>query len=160
MERGCQTLAEMLHIFQGCEFALRDAKIVWQDSFDIDVAASIRCSGSQNFNMTYDLSLVRPLGNQTTVVFRDVELTFNHYEPTSTVQIRPRSSAPGPKPQFTISPEKKWAVTYTQAYYLKWKTFLDKLDGAIPLDTRVETSLDTTRLITKIYARGGQVRGS
>ena len=58
---------------------------------------------------------------------------------------------------FTLKQEGRYAITYAQAYYLKWKLFLDKVSSGDTIDTELETSIKTTEMITDIYKKGGRI---
>lgn len=155
MERGCQTIAQLVYILDGCEATVKDASILWQDDLDIDVKARLSVTGSQDFELDYQLSLVRPLGNRVTVVFENAEVWYNHYAPDSTITISGKKND-GKKLNFELKQDNEWASNYSQAYYLKWKRFLDQVSNDTPIDTRFETSYHTTRLITSIYEKASR----
>ena len=46
-----------------------------------------------------------------------------------------------------------FASTFPQAYYLKWKDFINKISSS-QLDPEFETSLSTTKLISNIFQMG------
>ena len=153
MERGSQTLAQLSYILEDCDIAVEESRVVMQDGLDIDVNARLRASGSQNCDISFAISIVKPLGYLTRVTFEKAEVLYDHYRAESHLRIAGLKGSGGPA--FELKPDGKWATNMTQAYYLRWKRFLDQLDGVIPLDSRLETSIQTTRLMAEIYEKSG-----
>ena len=56
--------------------------------------------------------------------------------------------------QFTINQNNRFASTFGQAYYLKWKSFLDNLSNDKTINTEIETSLKTTKMLADIVKNG------
>ena len=59
-----------------------------------------------------------------------------------------------------IYPEKKqeniFGSTFPQTYYLKWNDFLNKVSSSSKLNSKFETSLATTKIISDIFEKGGK----
>jgi len=153
MERGCQTIAQLLYILEGCRLSVESAEMLWQDDLDIDMDARLHVSGSWDFDLTYRLSMIRPLGNSARIVFDHAEVVYDHYDPGSVVKIANETGDNTAESEFELAPDRTWASTYTQAHHLKWKRFLDQVAGRAPIDPEVETSVETTRLIEDLYSK-------
>ena len=153
MERGSQTLAQLSYMLDNCEIAVEESKVVTQDDLDIDVSTRLKASGAQNCDISFAISIVKPLGYLTRVTFEKAEVTFDHYRAESHLRIAGLKGSGAPA--FELKPDGRWATNMTQAYYLRWKRFLDQIDGVIPLDSRRETSIQTTRLMEEIYEKSG-----
>jgi len=152
MERGCQTIAQLVYILEGNKFSVDESKIVSQDGLDIDVESRIHVSGGQDFDLIYRLSMIRPLGNRIAFIFDNAEVEYNHYAPSSTLRISKAGSNLKEQPMFELVPQRSWATSYPQAHYLKWKRFIAQVAGRSPIEPAFETSLDTTRTIADLYA--------
>lgn len=86
----------------------------------------------------------------TTLFFEHSIVSFNHLLPDSIINVFDYNN----EKQFTINPDNRFASTFGQAYYLKWKTFLDNLLQAQIINTEFETSLETTKMISDIIQKG------
>jgi len=153
MERGSQTLAQLSYVLEGCDIKVEESRVVMQDGLDIDVGARLRASGAQNCDISFAISIVRPLGYLTRVTFEKAEVLYDHYRAESHLKITGLKGSGAPT--FEIKPDSKWATNMTQSYYLRWMRFLDQIEGIIPLDSRRETSIQTTRLMAEIYEKSG-----
>lgn len=152
MERGCHSLSQIVQIFDGHKFEVEHASAVYQNGLDVDVDAEISVSGKNNLDLEYRLSLIKPVENISRFTFEKAEVSFNHTVPDSPIEVRPR----GKRAAFKFQPGTSWAMSSTQAFFLKWKNFLDSVRGLSEINPEKETSLDTTRIIEGIYRTSGR----
>ena len=84
--------------------------------------------------------------------FEHFQLSFNHLDPNAVFTI----SNSNTEKQFTLYTENRFGATFAQAYYLKWKNFLNQMSKGSALDTEFETSTMTTKIITDIMQKGNK----
>lgn len=155
MERGCHTLSQLTHILSGPGMKVTNASILNQGQFDVEAQSTIEIAKYGFVELVYTITMVRPIHNLAKFVFDRAEVSYEHNQPGSVVKVRPRSHSDSSS-CFEIMPDKGWARTDAQAYFLKWNSFLDKIRSEEKIDAKKETSYDTTRLITDIYSRTKQ----
>lgn len=148
MELGCHTLSQLAFIFNN--ISVSKAKIIWQDDFDADVQVIFAVSDTDSFNVDYHITMLKHVESITTLFFEHSIVSFNHLLPDSIINVFDYNN----EKQFTINPDNRFASTFGQAYYLKWKTFLDNLLQAQIINTEFETSLETTKMISDIIQKG------
>lgn len=150
METGCHTLSELTYVLGDYYVSVLDAQVISQHDLDVHVQAELRVTGDVAFTLKFEIGLLKPLKNVCRFVFDTAVIEFDHTDPNSTLRLTPTST----KCSWTLTPSAAWAQTLFQSHYLKWKMFLDKLLRKEEIDTKRETSLDTTRIITEIYSKG------
>ena len=96
--------------------------------------------------------MLKPIETNATFFFEHNKIQFNHLIPNSIFTISSFDS----EKQFIIEQEKHFAETFAQAYYLKWKNFLNQMSKGSALDTEFETSTMTTKIITDIMQKGNK----
>ena len=148
METGCHTLSQLDFLFD--DISVRESKVIWQDDFDIDAQVVFDISGSNSFSIDYHITMIKPIETLTTLFFEHFQLSFNHLVPNAVFTISNYNS----NKQFTLCQENKFAATFAQAYYLKWKSFLDQIRQGNTIDTKLETSFKTTQMISEIIQKG------
>ena len=148
METGCHTLSQLDFLFD--DISVRESKVIWQDDFDIDAQVVFDISGSNSFSIDYHITMIKPIETLTTLFFEHFQLSFNHLVPNAVFTISNYNS----DKQFTLCQENKFAATFAQAYYLKWKSFLDQIRQGNTIDTKLETSFKTTQMISEIIQKG------
>ena len=94
--------------------------------------------------------MLKPVETNATFFFEHNKIEFNHLMPDSIFTISSLDSAK----QFVMEQEESFASTFAQAYYLKWKNFLDQISKDSTLNTEFETSVMTTKMITDIMEKG------
>ena len=148
METGCHTLSQLDFLFD--DISVRESKVIWQDDFDIDAQVVFDISGNNSFSIDYHITMIKPVETLTTFFFEHFEFNkrkiFSDYEFTI--------SNYNSDKQFTLCQENKFAATFAQAYYLKWKSFLDQIRQGNTIDTKLETSFKTTQMISEIIQKG------
>ena len=97
--------------------------------------------------------MIKPIETLTTLFFEHFQLSFNHLIPNAVFTISNYNS----DKQFTLCQENKFAATFAQAYYLKWKSFLDQIRQGNTIDTKLETSFKTTQMISDIIQKGRSI---
>ena len=104
------------------------------------------------FSIDYTATMLKPIETNATFFFEHNKIEFNHLIPNSIFTI---SSSDSEK-QFVIEQEEYFASTFAQAYYLKWKDFLNKISTDSVFDTELETSIMTTKMIADIIQKGSK----
>ena len=97
-------------------------------------------------------TMLKPIENNATFFFEHNKIQFNHLIPNSIFTISSFDS----EKQFIIEQEDHFASTFAQAYYLKWKDFLNQMSKGSAIDTEFETSIMTTKMITDIMQKGNR----
>mgnify|MGYP000156166948 FL=1 len=151
METGCHTLSQLDFLFDN--IVVRESKVIWQDDFDIDVQVVFDISGNNSFSIDYHITMIKPVETLTTFFFEHFELSFNHLVPNPVFTISNHNS----EEQFTLRQENRFAATFAQAYYLKWKSFLHQITQGDIIDTKFETSFKTTQMISDIIQKGRSI---
>ena len=151
IETGCHTLSQLDFLFDN--IVVRESKVIWQDDFDIDVQVVFDISGNNSFSIDYHITMIKPVETLTTFFFEHFELSFNHLVPNPVFTISNHNS----EEQFTLCQENRFAATFAQAYYLKWKSFLHQITQGDIIDTKFETSFKTTQMISDIIQKGRSI---
>jgi predicted dehydrogenase len=146
MESGCHTFSQLSFIFN--DISVRQAKIVWQDNFDVDAQVIFDVLDNST-SIDYHITMLKPVESISRFFFEHAIVSFNHLVPNSIFNISDYHN----KYQFTLSQCTEFANTFAQAYYLKWKSFFDNLSSNKTLDTKFETSLMTTQMTTDIFQK-------
>jgi predicted dehydrogenase len=150
MESACHTLSQLASIFS--DISVREANVVWEGDFDVEAKAIFDVSGKNQLDIDYNITMIKPVETIATFFFEHSKIGFNHTVPNSELSVSGYDS----DEYFTLNKETKYASTANQAYYLKWKLFLDKISNGDTIDTKFETSIKTTELITDIYKKGSK----
>ena len=150
METGCHTLSQLTYLFK--EISIKDANVIWEDDFDVDTKITFEILGKNSIEIDYHLTMLKPMENKSVFFFDNSKISFNHLQPNSSLFISGINS----EKDFELNQETRYAETPGQAYYLKWKSFLDKISSGSEINTAEETSIQTTKLITEIYRKGGK----
>ena len=151
METGSHTLSQLDFLFDN--IVVRESKVIWQDDFDIDAQVVFDISGNNSFSIDYHITMIKPVETLTTFFFEHFELSFNHLVPNPVFTISNHNS----EEQFTLCQENRFAATFAQAYYLKWKSFLHQITQGDIIDTKFETSFKTTQMISDIIQKGRSI---
>ena len=151
METGSHTLSQLDFLFDN--IVVRESKVIWQDDFDIDAQVVFDISGNNSFSIDYHITMIKPVETLTTFFFEHFELSFNHLVPNPVFTISNHNS----EEQFTLRQENRFAATFAQAYYLKWKSFLHQITQGDIIDTKFETSFKTTQMISDIIQKGRSI---
>lgn len=148
MEASCHTLSQLASIFN--DISVNESKVIRENGYDVEANVVFDIHGKTSFSVDYKISMIKPIKTNTALFFDHCTVTYNHAIPNSELFI---TSYDGNK-KFHLAKETRYAETANQAYYLKWKSFIDKISSGIPIDTKSETSIKTTELITDIYRKG------
>lgn len=148
METSCHTLSQLASIFN--DISVNESKVIRENGYDVEANVVFDIHGKTSFSADYKISVIKSIKTNTTLFFDHCIVTYNHAIPNSELFI---TSYDGNK-KFHLAKETRYAETANQAYYLKWKSFIDKISSGIPIDTKSETSIKTTELITDIYSKG------
>lgn len=150
IESACHTLSQLASIFS--DISVREANVIWEGDFDVEAKTVFDVSGKNHFDVDYTITMIKPVETGATFFFENSKISFNHTIPNSELFV----SGYDTDECFTLNKETKYASTANQAYYLKWKSFLDKITNGDIIDTKFETSIKTTELITDIYKKGSK----
>ena len=150
METSCHTFSQLAFLFN--DISVREAKVTWEDGFDVESNAIFDISDNTQFSIDYTATMLKPIETNATFFFEHNKIQFNHLIPNSIFTI---SSSDSEK-QFVIEQEEYFASTFAQAYYLKWKDFLNKISTDSVFDTELETSIMTTKMIADIIQKGSK----
>ena len=150
METSCHTFSQLAFLFN--DISVRQAKIVWEDDFDVESNVIFDVSDNVPFSIDYTATMLKPIETNATFFFEHNKIQFNHLIPNSVFTISSFDS----EKQFIIEQEDHFAETFAQAYYLKWKDFLNQMSKGSAIDTEFETSIMTTKIITDIMQKGNR----
>jgi predicted dehydrogenase len=152
MERGCHSLSQLSHVLEGFSFSVKHAEIKWINALDIDVETIIDGKGDYTVDIRYHLSLIRPVGNRARFEFETACVDFDHTDPSSRLRVTNRDG----DSEFYLDRDSAMASSVIQSFYLKWDSVINAYSGRVPIDSAIETSITTTRLIDSIYEAGGR----
>ncbi len=152
METACHTISQLAYIFDN--ISVSKANIIWEDDFDSEANVVFDVSDKNSFSIDYNITKLKPVETNATFFFENSEVSFNHTAPDSELSVSPHNS----DTHFTLNSETRYATTWNQAYYLKWKSFLDNVSKGDIINTEFETSIKTTELITDIYKKDSSKR--
>ena len=145
MEFGSHTLSQLHQMLPTHKINLQKAKAVYQKNIDVDVITNMVASKNRkSIDIKYHTTLIKPLQTLSTYNFENAKINFNHVDPSSPLNI----SLTGKKENFILKEDNRWATTFFQAFYLKWRDFIEKIKNNQQIDTTKETSLNTTKIIT------------
>jgi predicted dehydrogenase len=155
MEHGCHTLSQLTLVLS--EFAIRTVKasITRQGDFDVDAQVTFEVRNGEPVSLNYSLTSVRPIQSVARFAFDKAVLTYQHTRPESRVKIH---FLENPEDSFDILPDNRWAISDNQAYFLKWKSFIETIRRGEKIDAMRETSYDTTRLISETYSKASLIK--
>lgn len=156
METACHTLSQLTFILQGYNVSVRDSEVISQGDLDVHAAANLQVAGDKGFKVKFDIGSAKPLRNVCLFAFDNTIIQFDHTNPKSTLRLMPVGNTKSVS--LEITPSAAWARSIYQGTYLKWKMFLDALLRKDRIDTKSETSLDTTRIIAEIYEKRSKER--
>lgn len=154
MEQGCHTLSQLTFILSKFPIKTVEASVIRQGDFDVDVQATFEVGDGEPIALNYILTSVRPVQSVSRFCFERAVLTYQHARPESRVKISPLELE---YDSFEILPDSHWAISDNQAYFLKWKSFIEKIRKGEKIDAMAETSYDTTRLISETYSKASVI---
>jgi predicted dehydrogenase len=154
METGCHTLSQLTYVLEDYEVSVYDAELIWQGDLDVHAKAHLHVSGDKEFDIKLEIGSAKPLKNVCLFAFDNTIVEFDHTDPNSTLRLVPVNNTG--RVTLEVTPNSVWARTPNQAHYLKWRAFLEKLLRKEDIDTKSETSVDTTRIMTEIYKKGSR----
>ncbi len=148
-ESSCHTFSQLDFLFD--EISLDSSQTIWSEEFDVETNATLRVNDQTPFSIEYTGTMIKHVEPKTTIFFKQNKIEFNHLEPESLFTISPLTDS---NFELNLQKETFFASTYAQAYYLKWKNFLQTVSSSSKLDVNSETSIFTTKLITEIKEKG------
>ena len=151
METGCHTLSQLDFLFDN--ISVRESNVIWEDDFVIDAQIVFDVFDNNSFNIDCHMTMLKPVETLTTFFFEHFQLSFNHLDPNAVFTI----SNSNTEKQFTLYTENRFGATFAQAYYLKWKSFLDQIIQGNVIDTEFETSFKTTQMIADIIQKSSAI---
>ena len=151
-ERGSHTLSQLTYWFKDDMLKCSDASVVIQNQLDVDVKASFIVDDPNNTIIDYHISQVRPVGNIAIFEFNDAVISFDHTDASAKLQVT--STREKNDKTFYFEHNNNKAITINEGHFLKLMNFINGVLEGRSMNTRYETSLDTTRLIEEIYKIG------
>ena len=151
IEKGSHGLSLLVHILSGYSWRVNSAEIQEQHDLDVDVRARLSAQMESTVDVEFDLSLIRPLRTEARFSFEHAEVSFDPIDPSSRLEVFQEAG----HATLVFEADERWARSVPQAFYLKWKKVVELAKDRTSLDSRVETSLTTTRLVEEIYRKGG-----
>ena len=145
MELSCHTLSVLADVFD--DIIVKESSIVWQNDLDVEAKITFEATKKQTIPTEYLITLIKPVETKTLLFFENCIISFNHTIPNPNFIITDYKKTT----KLQIRNDLKFAMSSQQAYYLKWKGFLEKISAGEDIDARVETSIKTTELISNIY---------
>ena len=148
-ESASHTFSQLDFLFDN--ISVSESDILWEDDFDLEYNVTFDVRDDNLFKIDYMGTQIKRIQPNTTVFFEQTKIQFNHLIPDSIFTISPLHS----DDKFILQQENSFASTFPQAYYLKWKDFLNKVSSS-KLDVKYETSLITTKIISDIIQKGSK----
>lgn len=149
-ESACHTFSQLDFLFDN--ISVSQSNIIWEENFDLEYNVVFDIQDTNSFKIDYTGTQLKHVTPNTTIYFEKTKIQFNHLIPDSIFTIYSLNS----DEKFILQQENSFASTYPQAYYLKWRDFLDKVSSSSSLDVKSETSLTTTKIISDIIQKGGK----
>lgn len=147
---GCHGIDIILYLTGSDHFDLQQSAIAWDCETDRQVRArfSLYTGDNHSIQIEYSLSWLNPVSNNVIFYFENATLRCG-IGPESAVEIQD-----GKGDWLAIEPQKQWATTFYQAFYLEWRDVLDDVMGNGKSIMRAKDGLMTTKLIDAIYEHG------
>lgn len=152
LETGVHSLSQLLYLFPDHDWVVESAKVHLSRGLDVDVQANIEFLGEAfDIPISYQLSMVNPIGTQVRVLFERVELRFDPADPGAPVTIRAVDRSMSP---FSLAMSNDWPTTLHQAMFLRWKQFIHIANGGESDEITLISGKDVTDLIETIRSIG------
>jgi predicted dehydrogenase len=150
-DSASHTFSQLHFLFD--KISVQDANIIWENNFDIETNAILDVNyNDSSFYINYIGTQLKNIEPRTTLFFDNYNIQFNHLIPDSIFTISMLNS----DKQFTLQQKSSFASTFSQAYYLKWMDFLEKVLSSSQIDSETETSIMTTKIINDIIQKGSK----
>lgn len=82
LEASCHTLSVLTHIFNN--ILVENSKIIWEKDVDVEAKINLKAEHeSSSIPINYEITLIRPIENGTTIFFKNSYITFDHLNPRS-----------------------------------------------------------------------------
>jgi len=147
-ESASHTFNQLSFYFEN--ITVNSAEILWQDNFDLKSNVILDVTDKNPFSIDYKRTQIKYVEPKTNIFFDKVKIEFNHLIPDSTFLISSLKS----DEKFILKQENCFASTVPQAFYLKWNDFINKISSSSVLNSKFETSLPTTKMISDILQKG------
>lgn len=145
---GFHTMSQLTSILSKYMLTVNDAHVSFQEDLDVDVEADLVAKNkNERVPITYKTSLVRPYQNCSVFTFETATISLHHADPQAQILVRSEKG----NTSFCIDHDKRFATSLYQAFYLRWKNFIQQLQSGEAIDAEFETALDATRVIEEIY---------
>lgn len=147
MERGPHILSQLLFILQPVTVGVEDATVVSDEGFDVDINASLVAdTDAGKIPVAFGLTRIRPVDTRLRAVFENAAATFTIDDPGTTIRVEVDGTSVA-----ELTSDDRWATTFAQSAYLRWRQFLSKITGDDEYPETIATGLEVTQLIADIY---------
>jgi hypothetical protein len=124
LNNGSHDISQLVSIFDGCKFSVRDTHISWHQGIDVKADATIQVwNGENNFNTNYKISYLENLQNVLKIAFETAEVCVKQTAANAQIQIRSNGGT-----QYTLDREKDAVATTHQAHASRWLQFIERTE--------------------------------
>lgn len=150
-EKGCHPLSQLAYVLNYPALELEDARVVYQKGLDVDadVHFTAKTKGGK-VPIHLCVSAIKPLAPLFRVTCEQGVLEMHPGNPAARIQVHQN------KRTWEMEPLQNTPRTAQQAFYAKWKQFLEEVQEKSKMPTKNTTSFVITQLLDDIY---NQTRG-
>jgi len=147
VERGSHMVSQLCSVLGTDEIIVENATMTTDEGYDVDVTADLEAQTDDGrVPVSFDLTRIRPVPNEFRVEFSNATLRFTIDTPGADLVV----SRDG-REVCTIEPDDRWATTFAQSAYLRWRQFFSKLGPDDEYPEEMATGPEVTRLIETLY---------
>jgi predicted dehydrogenase len=150
-ERGGHTLSQLIRVLDEGTLALEDCTFVTDGGLDVavDAALTARASGA-DIDISYRITRLDRVETALEVACADATVRVDHTGADARLSVAPPDEPH--RSAFELALDDEWAMSWSQAIYLRWRRFLDRESDRTDYDR--ETGYPVTALIERMYEDG------
>lgn len=149
VERGSHMVSQLCSVLDTDEITVEDATMTTDEGYDVDVSADLEvATDDRTVPVSFDLTRIRPVDHEFRVIFENATVSAEIDTPGSDLTVTRDG-----RDVCTIGPDERWATTFAQSAYLRWRQFLSKLGPDDEYPEEIATGPGITGLIETLYER-------
>lgn len=147
VERGSHMVSQLVYVLDQAQIDIDDASITSDEGYDVDVNATLTAATeTREIPVDFNLSRIRALSNQLDVAFENATVSIPIDEPDGQLTVSQDGET-----ICTVKPDERWAQTFAQSAYLRWRQFFSKLGPDSEYSETIATGREVTQLIEDLY---------